>query len=72
MVLGDIMSPDRVELMKLRKDYNIHSLLVFIVSTLLLYLVEAGRLFESDSILLQTWRKILTTHSSDWLISPHS
>ena len=65
MVLGDMMSPERVELIQERKESNIYHLLVFLVSTLFLSLVVAGRLFESDSILLQTWRKMMKTHSSD-------
>ena len=72
MVLGDMMLPERVDMMKFRKDYNISSLLVFLVSTLFLSLAAASRMFESDSILLQTRRKILTTHSPNWLHSPPS
>ena len=58
MVLGDMMSPERVELMKVRKDYNISSLLVFLVSTMFLSLVADDLMFESNSILLQNLRKI--------------
>ena len=56
MVLGNMMLPERVELMKVRKDFNIFPLLVFLVSTLFISLVVAGQLFESDSIILQNWR----------------
>ena len=67
MVLGDMMSPDRVNLIKVRKESNISSLLVFMFSKLFFYLVAAGQLFESDSIILQTWQKILTTDPSNWM-----
>ena len=72
MLLGDMMSPERLEFMKARKEYNISSLLVFLVSTMLIYLVAAGRLFESNSIILQTCQKVLTTHYSYWLHSTPS
>ena len=67
-----MMLPERLELMKVRKESNIYSLLVFLVSTLFLSLVVTIRLFQSDSILIQTRQKIMTTHSSDWLHSPPS
>ena len=70
MVLGDMMSPEQLDLVKVKKESNISSLLVFLVFTLFLSLVATSRLFESDSILVQTWQKITTTHSSDWLHSP--
>ena len=57
MVLAGMVSPQWVELMKVRKEPNISSLLLFIFSTLLLSLVEAYRLLEYDSILLQTCGK---------------
>ena len=47
MLLGDMMFPEKVEIMNVRKESNKSSLLVFIVSTLLLYLVADGRMFES-------------------------
>ena len=72
MVLWDMMSPEQVELMKFRKESKISSLLVFLFSTMFLSLVAAGRMFKSDSILLQTWWKILKTHTSDWMHSPPS
>ena len=70
MVSGGMMSSERLELMKLSKDSNISSLLVFLVSMMLISLVMAGPMFESDSIILHTWWKIMTTNSSDWLHSP--
>ena len=48
MVLGDMMSPERVEFIKIRKDSNIYSFLVFLISTMLLSLVADGRLFDSN------------------------
>ena len=70
MMLGYTMSPERVDILKIRKESKISHLLVCIVSMLLLFLIVAGQLFESDSILLQTWKEILKTHSFDWLHSP--
>ena len=69
MVLGDIMSLERVELMKVKKESNLSSSLVFLVSIVLLFLFAAGQLFESNSILFHIWQKILTTYSSDWMHS---
>ena len=48
MVLGDMMSPERVEFINIRKDSNIYSFLVFLISTMLLSLVADGRLFDSN------------------------
>ena len=57
IVLGGMMSLWWVEIIKVRKESNISSLLLFLVYTLFLYLLASGQLFESDSILLHTWRK---------------
>ena len=72
VVLGDMVLPERVELVKVRKESNISSLLVFWFSKLFLYFLASSRMFESDSILIKTWQKILTTHSSvtGWIHHP--
>ena len=72
IVFRDTMLTEQVELIKVSKESNISSSLVFLVSTLLLDLVADGWLFESGSFPLQTWQKFLTTHSSDWKNSPPS
>ena len=58
MVLGDVVSPEQVDLMKVGNYSNSSYLLVILVSTMFLSLVASGLLFESDSILLHTWRKL--------------